>query len=267
MKRYSDPIFQYYQTYHEKPMVGGYEVHTPSDAQRTTQTYFFNNFAWDGTKFDIVNQDLSKVGIPIMNYYNIGHLVVHQDTFSGYWNMGHEYETLVSNVIPNVTSLMQEILGETEVDHVNSELIYYKIPISVSNDPFILLGKGWYPLDYHKGNLVRYAEPTSEIILVNPDTKSQNVNLRIQMQSFTEDQNISLKINEINQIFPAFSSSSTEVLIENITLLPGTNSIIFISENSTNIDPKTIYKTMSSETILEKEFHISHLVYSISLER
>ena len=87
------------------------------------------------------------------------------------------------------------------------------------------------------------------------------------MQSFIDDQNINLKINEINQIFPALSSSSTEVLIENITLLPGSNSIIFISENFTNIDPKIIYKTMASETILEKEFHISHLVYSISLER
>jgi len=267
MKRYSDPIFQYYQTYHEKPMIGGYEVHTPSDAQRTTQAYFFNNFAWDGTRFDIVNQDLSKVGISIFNYYNIGHLVVHQDTFSGYWNMGHEYFTLSSKVIPNVTSLMQEILDTTKADYASPELIYYNIPSSISKDPFILLGKGWYPLDHYQGNLGRYAQPTSEIILVNPDDKSQNVSIRIKMQSFTDNQNINLKINEINQAFPIFSDSSTEVLIENITLLPGTNSIIFISENSTNIDPKTIYKTMESQTILEKEFQISHIVYSISLER
>jgi len=266
MKRYSDPIFQYYQTYHEKPIVGGYEVHTTSDIQRGTQEYFYNNFSWDGSKSDVVNQDLSKVGISIMNYLNVGHVLIHQKTFSNY-DTGDEYFTLSSKVIPNVTSLMQEILGKTESDYASSELIYYKIPTSTSNDPFILLGKGWYPLDYHKGNLVRYAEPTSEIILVNPDTKSQNVNLRIQMQSFIDDQNINLKINEINQIFPALSSSSTEVLIENITLLPGSNSIIFISENFTNIDPKIIYKTMASETILEKEFHISHLVYSISLER
>ena len=84
MKRYSDPIFQYYQTYHEKPIVGGYEVHTPSDIQRGTQGYFYNNFSWDGSKSDVINQDLSKVGISIMNYLNIGHVVIHQKTFSNY---------------------------------------------------------------------------------------------------------------------------------------------------------------------------------------
>ena len=35
-------------------------------------------------------------------------------------------------------------------------------------------------------------------------------------------------------------------------------------QNETNIDPKIIYNTMSSETILEKEFQISFIVYSIN---
>ena len=42
---------------------------------------------------------------------------------------------------------------------------------------------------------------------------------------------------------------------------------MLVSDDSVNIDPKTIYKSMKSKTILEKEFEISHLVYSISLER
>ena len=266
MKRYSDPIFQYYQTYHTKPIVGGYEVHLPSDIQRTTQTYFFNNFAWDGIKRDIVHQDMNDVGISIMNYFNIGHVVIHQKTFSGYWNMGLEYESLITNVIPNVQSLMNEMLGK-EPDYTNSELIYYKIPSSTSKDVFILLGKGWYPLDYYMGSLGRFAQPVSEIILINPDTKSQEINLKMQMKSFTEDKSINIVINDIENAFPISSNSSIEIIINNMELLPGTNSITFISEDYRSIDPKILYKTMDSRSILEKEFEISHLVYSISLER
>jgi len=266
MKRYSDPIFQYYQTYHEKPIVGGYEVHTPSDIQRGTQGYFYNNFSWDGSKSDVINQDLSKVGISIMNYLNIGHVVIHQKTFSNY-NMGDEYFTLSSKVIPNVTSLMQEILGKTEVDYVNSELIYYKIPPNTSNVPFIVLGDGWYPLDFYQDSFVRYVQSTSEILLINPDNKSQTVNLQIELQSFTENKNINLEINETINMIPIRSDYKSKVLLENIILLPGSNSVTLVSDDSVNIDPKKIYKTMESKTILEKEFEISHLVYSISLER
>ena len=266
MKRYSDPIFQYYQTYHEKPIVGGYEVHTPSDIQRGTQGYFYNNFSWDGSKSDVINQDLSKVGISIMNYLNIGHVVIHQKTFSNY-NMGDEYFTLSSKVIPNVTSLMQEILGKTEVDYVNSELIYYKIPPNTSNDPFIVLGDGWYPLDFYQDSFVRYVQSTSEILLINPDNKSQTVNLQIELQSFTENKNINLEINETINMIPIRSDYKSKVLLENIILLPGSNSVTLVSDDSVNIDPKKIYKTMESKTILEKEFEISHVAYSISLER
>ena len=70
----------------------------------------------------------------------------------------------------------------------------------------------------------------------------------------------------LRYIFPINDKIIIEILIENINLSPGINSIIFISENSININPKTIYKTMSSETILEKEFQISLVFHSISLE-
>jgi len=266
MKRFSDPIFQYYQIYHEKPIVGGYETHTPSNIQRNTQDYFFNNFAWDGSKTDIVNQDLNKVGISIMNYLNIGHVVIHQKTFTNY-NMGDEHFTLVSRLIPNVTSLMQEILDKTNADYASPNLIYYKIPPNISNEPFILLGQGWHPLDFYQDSFVRYAQSTSEILLINPDNKPQTVNLQIKLQSFTENKNINLEINETNNTIQILSDYKSEILVENIMLLPGLNSITLVSDDSVNIDPKTIYKTMESKTILEKEFEISHVVYSISLER
>ena len=70
-----------------------------------------------------------------------------------------------------------------------------------------------------------------------------------------------------NEFDIRLNKSSIQVLLENITLLPGLNSVILVSDDSVNIDPKTIYKTMEGKTILEKEFEISHIVYLISLER
>ena len=98
-------------------------------------------------------------------------------------------------------------------------------------------------------------------------TKSQKINLKIQMKSFTEDKNINVVINDIENTFPISSNSSTEIIINNVELLPGTNPITFIGEDYRSIDPKILYKTMDSKSILENEFRISHIVYSISFER
>jgi hypothetical protein len=130
-----------------------------------------------------------------------------------------------------------------------------------------VLGDGWYPLDFYQDSFVRYVQSTSEILLINPDNKSQTVNLQIELQSFTENKNINLEINETINMIPIRSDYKSKVLLENIILLPGSNSVTLVSDDSVNIDPKKIYKTMESKTILEKEFEISHLVYSISLER
>ena len=39
---YSNESYQYYQTVHGKPLIGGFEVHVPLDTQRSLESYFLN---------------------------------------------------------------------------------------------------------------------------------------------------------------------------------------------------------------------------------
>jgi len=59
----TDPTIVYYQTVHEKPIYGGHESRPSLDVLRGTQTYFLNMFQLEGSKHDIIKQDLSIHGI------------------------------------------------------------------------------------------------------------------------------------------------------------------------------------------------------------
>ena len=236
----SDTRYQYFQTIHEKPIYGGFAARPSLDAQRNLQGYFLNQFMFDGSINDIVKQDISKVGLSLFEYHNIGYVIIHKDP-------------LVSmQMIPALTQQMNQIIDSPFYE--NSKMIIYKIPKNDSIEPFITLGSGWDQIHLDNlGSLVRLTEPDSQIILINPNDEIESVSLEILMEPISESNHVLIESDEI--LFEADLVGQKLIVLENIDLLPGEN-IIFIKSSEFTILPP------SSEAEFERK--ISLIVDSIT---
>ena len=65
---------------------------------------------------------------------------------------------------PQTKQLMHKILDDNKPFYEDKKLISYKIPSSNSDNPFLLLGSGWYP--FSSGT--RVTSSNFEIIIINP---------------------------------------------------------------------------------------------------
>lgn len=221
---FSDAIFQYYQIFHEKPIIGGYESRPPVNVLRSLQSYFLNQFVWKTTPDDIVKQDLSEVGVSIFNYYNIGYVIIHKKLD---WYYEPDY---IPPLLSTLKQQMNEILRVEKPDFENVDLFAYKIPTSTSKTPFIILDTGWEILQHEGTALTRKAGPMSKIILVNPDLNSRIVNLEIQLRALGNAQNIVISIENavlLEQIIPP---EQVTVLVKNIEISPGSNTLLIASD-------------------------------------
>ena len=75
----TSPSFQYYQTYHEKPIYGGHESRVPLDTLSNSSTYFLNMFHIIGSKDDVIKQDLEIHGLSLFEYFDIKYLTLHKE--------------------------------------------------------------------------------------------------------------------------------------------------------------------------------------------
>lgn len=217
----SDPLYQYFQTVHEKPIYGGWATRPSVESQRFMESYFLFQFFYPAITDDIVKQDLNDVGISILNYYNIGYVILHKDT-----ELEHLDQHIRTIFIPKLKQQMNQIMNEDSPFYEDSKLVVYKIPKSTSEKPFILLGDGWDTIFLdNTGALVRLGSLHSEIIIVNPSNNTKNLNLQIMLSSTTPSNHISIKQNNELLLEQALTKQQTLILIENITVYPGKNTL------------------------------------------
>ncbi|MCH8272258.1 MAG: hypothetical protein IIB41_03280, partial [Candidatus Marinimicrobia bacterium] len=49
----------------------------PNETQSYVQTYFLNQFIYSQSSNDIIDQNLNEVGISILDYFDVGYVIVH----------------------------------------------------------------------------------------------------------------------------------------------------------------------------------------------
>ena len=137
-------------------------------------------------------------------------------------------------------------------------LLVYKIHKSDSKKPFILLGNGWDDTVFTdaRGSLVRLATLHSEIIIINPSTETQNLNLQILLSSTIPSNQISVSFNNEILLEKTLSEQPTDILIENLTMYPGKN---IVSMDASE------FKVLPPLSNIENEREMSIVVDSISL--
>ena len=246
----SDPKFLFYQTYHEKPMYGGYYARIPVDIQRHLQTYFLNYFVWYDEKSDIVKQDLDKVGTSIFNHYDIGYVIIHKNTE---WSWIQKF--ISNQFIPDTQKLMDTILGADSSFYEDSKVLVYTIPDSTSTFPFILLNSGWAPLQYDNGIPWRTIGTHAEIVIVNPKDVTQTVELIINLSPIESSRSLTV-YHEANKVSEILITPVPTSLSFDLDLIPGKN-IILLDADSFVMQPRL--------TNYEKEYEASFVVHSVKL--
>lgn len=141
---YMDFRYLYYQTIHNKALVGGYAARYPanvSDFQRKTPFIKELQYYSLGTK-DILQEDVTDIGTSVLNANNIRYVIVHKNQLS-------------SEQLEFVTNLLKKTL-KTEPDvYEEDELIVYRVP-DETIQPFMLLGTGWNRLENWDGTMTRW---------------------------------------------------------------------------------------------------------------
>ena len=248
----TDPTILYYQTVHEKPIYGGHESRPSLDVLRETQTYFLNMFQLEGSKNDIIKQNLSIHGISILNYYDIDYVIIHKK-LPGIFSDSPQIQKYVdSTFYPQTKQLMDGILDNNTPFYDNSELISYKISKSNSKEPFLLLGSGWYPFNVG----TRVTAPNFEIVIINPSNDYITNTLNVEVSSFEKTKNARIMVNEKIITDVLIGSEFQSILLEGITLKPGKNMIVFDSDE---------YETWVEPTF-NTEYKASFIVKTIILE-
>ena len=248
----TDPTILYYQTVHEKPIYGGHESRPSLDVLRGTQTYFLNMFQLEGSKNDIIKQDLTIHGISILNYHHIDHVIIHKKLPSIFSDSPIIQKHVDMVFYPETKQLMHKILDLDKPFYEDNELVSYKVPKNISEKPFLLLGDGWYP--FNSGT--RVTEPNFEVIIINPSNDYITNTINLQIRSFEQENDARITVNERIITDVLIENEFQSILLEGIKLKPGKNIVTFdANEYETWIEPT-----------FDTEYKASFVVKSIILE-
>lgn len=157
---YMDFKYLYYQTVHNKALVGGYAARYPanvSDFQRKTPLIKELRYYSLGTK-DILQENVTEIGTSVLSANNIRYVIIHKDQLSG-----EQFEF--------VNDLLNKTL-KTEPDiYAEDELIVYRVPDKTIR-PFVLLGEGWNRRENWNGTSTRWISNNAALSIYSDVTEN-----------------------------------------------------------------------------------------------
>jgi hypothetical protein len=219
------PSFQsdilYYQTVHEKKLVGGYvsrmSQSTMEFIESTPILSQLNRRQYPSTKYeltDILNQNDSDIGRSVLNYYNIRYIVIHSSAVDqNYINFSNHLLRTTLNVQP-----------KTEDD-----LIIYEINKSNIKQPFMLIGNGWYREEDWTNGPGRWMDGNSTIKIMSP--RDINATLFFDVGSFYKNGNLHIYTNEklVGEYIVELQGNTLKNISVPIILKKGENTVRFDS--------------------------------------
>ncbi len=249
----SDPRILYHQTYHEKPIYGGYESRVPLDTMDETQTYFLNMFHKFGSKNDVIKQDLTIHGLSLFEYFDIKYLTLHK-------------ELAVPAKAVSINQIMTEILNGNRPLYEDTKIVVYKIPKSNSSEPFLLLGSGWHNYKSCSGEIekifdcnARSTMKNSEILVVNPTNSDREITLNVILSSAENEKTVVVSIN--NEKLKTFDipAMPTNMEIKNLIIKPGVNVVALDTNQFSTVYYGLFGTKIDEKTPITLSFHVKSI--------
>jgi hypothetical protein len=176
--------YMYYQTIHEKKLVGGYISRTPKYASDFVEnTLVISNYWNMHSESDILNQDLSRIGNTLLNAYDIRYIIIHK-------------KNLKQDELEYVETLSRNTLNETLV-YEDSEIVAYEVKKAKESMPYMECYRNFYQAETWEGQIWRWMDNDAELVIVNTNEQNINVNLTFSVASFANPRRLEVRANNI----------------------------------------------------------------------
>lgn len=207
---YMDFQYLYYQTVHNKPLVGGYAARYPanvSDFQRKTPFIKELQYYSLGTK-DILQEDVTDIGTSVLNANNIRYVIIHKNQLS-------------SEQLEFVNDLLKETLKTKPDVYTEDGLIVYRVPDETIH-PFTLLGEGWNSRENWDGTITRWISNNATLVIYSGVT--EDAALKFKACSFNSPKTLEVYNGETLQSKQVINTNLSTINIP-ITIKNGKNII------------------------------------------
>lgn len=208
--------YMYYQTIHEKRLVGGYLSRTPEYAiEFIENTPVISNYRNIRAEFDILNQNLSRIGNSLLSSYNIRYIIIHK-------------KDITREEFAYLENLSRSILNDTPV-YDNEELLVYKVKKVQGAIQYMACGDGFYNAErWDDGYIWRWMDNDAKLLIVNMDEHDINANITLSVVSFAKPRRLEVRANSITmRSISVPQQPKEEITILNVTLHHGTNVVEF----------------------------------------
>jgi hypothetical protein len=207
---YMDFQYLYYQTIHNKALVGGYAARYPPNVNNfQSETPLIKELKYYslGTK-NILQEDVNDIGTSVLNAYNIRYVIVHKNQLSG------EQLEFVSDLLNKTLKTEPDVYAE-------DELIVYRVPDETIR-PFMLLGDGWNNPENWEGTITRWISNKATLSVYSG--VAENAVLKLSACSLHSPKTLEVYNGKTLQSKQIINSSLSTVDIP-ITLNKGKNTI------------------------------------------
>jgi len=164
---------------------------------------------------DIINQNITKIGHSVLDYYNIKYIIVHK-------------KYLDPDELRIILELINETLHKPVPAYIDDELIVYNVSKTNKKHPFATLGRGWYlkerfgdpPRRWIRDNATLY------IIIHEPMTVSISFNTR----SYKKNRTLYIYTN--GKFHTSYNIDvNGSLVIMKMSVYPGVNTIDFYTKD------------------------------------
>ena len=172
----------YYQTIHGKQLVGGQTARVPADARDfELNTPLVRQLTFLKPFNDILNQNVTQIGHSILNYYDIGYIILHKRHY-------------VSNKeLYFVIDLLNKTLKKEPKEFREDNLIVYKVEDTVP-ERFMVIGEGWNALEKWNAGPGRWMSNSSTIKVISP--KQDECYLSFETGSLHQERDLYIYVND-----------------------------------------------------------------------
>jgi hypothetical protein len=204
-----------YQTVHEKPTVSGYTSRT-NPASPAWRTPVLQTFRYLGP--DINMGDPHELAPTVLTDLDVRYIII------------HKHDLPPGDYREATLDLADEVFDGWPVTVDNDWLKVFEVPQHRDPVPYLVLGEGWAPREWHNGSPARVmAAPVATLLVRLP--VSQTVHLELNAHSLNGP--ASLEIQSGNEIVGTYSISQQSTAFSTPTLLlPAGENVIQIQTDS-----------------------------------
>jgi len=211
---YSSGIMaEYYQTIHNKKMVGGQLARVPDSSRVFEHSVpFINEITYLKSPSDIITQNKTAIASSILNNYNIRYVILHKDFVE-------------EDVFEKINNLINEALGP--IVYSDEQIVVYKVNTNC-NTQFIEIGQNWNEIETWDGTPTRWIEDNATIKIHSPEDKTAILSFSV--LSFNNSRQLLVVTNDNPAYSKVISPGFMQVKIT-VNLKKGDNVIRYIAVN------------------------------------